>query len=93
MDILLIFLFIFSATPLLLWADNWKKTAIGQIPFILAAWFVFIKYVTTGISGAESFLWVFFYANLIYGHIAFTIMLLEMRKSMKSKQSFINREA
>ncbi|ENH97872.1 hypothetical protein J416_03391 [Gracilibacillus halophilus YIM-C55.5] len=86
MDILLIFLFIFSATPLLLWADKWRKTALFQLPFILGSWFVFIKHVTVGIAPNEMFLWAFFISNLVYGHIAFTIILLEMRKSYKSQQ-------
>ncbi|WP_163538006.1 spore morphogenesis/germination protein YwcE [Gracilibacillus sp. YIM 98692] len=89
MDILLIFLLIFSVTPFVLWGDNWKKTALMQIPFVFAAWFTFIKYVTVGIAPSENYLWIFFLANLVYGHIAFTIILLEMRKSLKLRQNFV----
>lgn len=89
MDILLIFLLIFSFTPFLLWGDNWKKTALFQIPFILGAWYTFIKFVSVGITPHESYLWILFFANLVYGHIAFTIMLLEMRKSLKARQGFV----
>ncbi|WP_066192169.1 MULTISPECIES: spore morphogenesis/germination protein YwcE [Gracilibacillus] len=89
MDILLIFLFIFSFTPFLLWADKWKKTAIGQIPFVIGAWFTFIKYITVGIGSGEMYLWGLFFANLIYGHIAFTIILLELRKSKNIRRTLI----
>lgn len=90
MDILLIFLLIFSFTPVLLWGgDNWKKTAIGQIPFVIGAWIVFYQYITVGIGSGQMYLWGIFIANLIYGHIAFTIILLEMRKSMKSHSPLV----
>ncbi|QGH33918.1 hypothetical protein GI584_07735 [Gracilibacillus salitolerans] len=89
MDILLIFLLIFSFTPFLLWGDKWKKTAIGQIPFVIGAWFTFVKYVTVGIGPGETYLWGLFIANLVYGHIAFTIVLLEMRKSIKVRQPMV----
>ncbi|SER49678.1 hypothetical protein SAMN04487944_10580 [Gracilibacillus ureilyticus] len=89
MDILLIFLLIFSFTPFLLWGDKWKKTALLQIPFVIGAWFTFVKHMMVGIAPNESYLWIFFIANLIYGHIAFTIILLELRKSMKIRQRFI----
>ncbi|MGN8647483.1 spore morphogenesis/germination protein YwcE [Gracilibacillus sp. HCP3S3_G5_1] len=89
MDILLIFLLIFSFTPFILWGDNWKKTAIGQIPFVIGAWFTFIKYITVGIGQGEEYLWILFIANLLYGHVAFTIVLLEMRKSMKFRQLMV----
>ncbi len=93
MDILLIFLLIFSFTPILLWGDNWKKTAIGQVPFVLGAWFVFYKYMTVGIAAGEMYLWGIFIANLVYGHIAFTIILLEMRKSMKLHRPMIQQNS
>ncbi|MDX8044530.1 spore morphogenesis/germination protein YwcE [Gracilibacillus sp. S3-1-1] len=89
MNIILIFLLIFSFTPFLLWADNWKKTAIGQIPFVIGAWFTFVKYVAVGIGPNEQYLWLLFNANLVYGHIAFTIILLEMRKSMKLRRPYV----
>ncbi|GAB2539901.1 spore morphogenesis/germination protein YwcE [Gracilibacillus alcaliphilus] len=89
MSILLIFLLIFSFTPFLLWNDHWKKTAIGQIPFIIASWVIFIKHVTVGIAPNEMYLWGLFIANLIYGHISFTILLLELRKSTNVRRAFI----
>ncbi|KAB8131051.1 hypothetical protein F9U64_13835 [Gracilibacillus oryzae] len=91
MGILVIFLFIFSFTPFLLWGDKWKKTAVLQIPFVIGAWFIFIKHMMVGIAPNESYLWIIFIANLVYGHIAFTIILLELRKSMKFRQSYFNR--
>lgn len=90
MSILLIFLLIFSFTPFILWGDKWKKTALFQIPFVIGAWFVFIKYMMVGISPSESYLWLLFIANLIYGHITFTIILLELRKSVKSNQVYVH---
>ncbi|WP_186577079.1 spore morphogenesis/germination protein YwcE [Aquibacillus kalidii] len=89
MDVLLIFLLIFSVTPLVLWADNWKKTAIVQIPLVLGSWFVFMKFVTTGIDPSQFYLWIIFYGNILYGHIAFTIMLLEARKSLKLRGDYL----
>ncbi|MFC4401853.1 spore morphogenesis/germination protein YwcE [Gracilibacillus xinjiangensis] len=89
MDILLIFLLIFSFTPFLLWGDKWRKTALLQIPFVAGAWFTFIKHMMVGIAPNESYLWILFIANLIYGHIAFTIILMELRKSMKFRQRFV----
>ena len=90
MSILIIFLLIFSFTPFLLWSDNWRKTAIGQLPFILGSWLVFIKHVTVGIAPNEMYLWGFFIANLIYGHISFTIILLELRKASNVRKAFIS---
>ncbi|UOQ50663.1 hypothetical protein MUN88_20675 [Gracilibacillus caseinilyticus] len=86
MDILLIFLLVFSCTPFILWGDNWKKTAIGQIPLVVGAWFTFYQHMTAGIGTGEMLLWGIFFANIVYGHIAFTIVLLEMRKTVKQKQ-------
>ncbi|GAE91940.1 hypothetical protein JCM21714_911 [Gracilibacillus boraciitolerans JCM 21714] len=64
MDILLIFLLIFSFTPVLLWGgDNWKKTAIGQIPFVIGAWIVFYQYITVGIGSGQMYLWGNFYCK------------------------------
>lgn len=87
MGILITFLLIFSFTPFLLWTDQYKKIAIGQIPFIVGAWYTFIKYMTIGIAPSEGYLWILLILNLIYGHIAFTIILLETRKSIKLRQS------
>lgn len=89
MDVLLIFLLIFSFTPVLLWMDNWKKTAIGQIPFILGAWFVFGKHVMFGLNSGEEYLWLIVIASLIYGHISFTIILLELRKAVKLHRPYV----
>ncbi|MFC4388742.1 spore morphogenesis/germination protein YwcE [Gracilibacillus marinus] len=89
MSILLIFLLIFSFTPFILWGDKWKKTALIQIPFVIGAWFVFTKHMMVGISPSENYLWLLFIANLVYGHIAFTIILLELRKSVKYNQGYV----
>lgn len=90
MDIFLIFLLIFSATPFVLWADGWVKTALFQIPFIFGAWFAFLEIVTSGIQPNETYLWLLFYGNILYGHIAFTIAIFESRRSAKRKAIFAN---
>ncbi|MDL4839070.1 spore morphogenesis/germination protein YwcE [Aquibacillus rhizosphaerae] len=90
MDILLIFLLIFSATPLVLWSENWKKTAIFQIPFIFGAWLAFLNIVSNGIAPAESFLWFLFYGNLVYGHIAIFMLLINIKKSTSKSVSYAN---
>ncbi|MCT2536997.1 spore morphogenesis/germination protein YwcE [Aquibacillus koreensis] len=90
MDILLIFLLLFSATPLLFWSENLKKTAIFQIPFIIGAWFAFIQIASSGTLPSELYVWFLFIGNLIYGHIAIFGLCVKLKKMYRFRTTYAN---
>ncbi|MEQ6377333.1 spore morphogenesis/germination protein YwcE [Bacillaceae bacterium S4-13-56] len=87
MDVLLMYLLIFSMTPFILWSSNRQKMAITQLIFVVIAWVILSLHIINVPFGSyHSLLWGIFAFQLILGHAAFMMVYADMYKEINEKK-------